>query len=162
MNHSRSAFLGGAAAAFGSIGIVRSAARAADFTFKVGLDQPATHPTGAAAVEAADRIQRESGGRIAMQVFLDNALGNDTSMLTQVRSGAIAFFICPATILANVVPVAAMESVAFAFKTIPQARRWTARSAPTFAPASSAPAWTCSTARGAAVSIRSSTRCGRW
>jgi TRAP-type transport system periplasmic protein len=121
LKHSRTAFITGAAGAFASVGIIRSAARAADFTLKFGLDQPVTHPTGARAVEAAENIGRESGGRIAVQVFLDNALGNSTSMLSQVRSGAIAFFICPGTIVANVVPVAAMESVAFAFKTIPQA-----------------------------------------
>ena len=42
-------------------------------------------------------------------------------MLTQLRSGAIAFFNCPGSILANVVPIAAMEGVAFAFRTLQQA-----------------------------------------
>jgi len=91
-------------------------AQAADFTFKYGNNLPLTHPMNARAAEMAAAINAESKGRIDFQVFPNNQLGNDTDMLSQVRSGALDFFTLSPLILGTLVPAAQVSGVGFAFK----------------------------------------------
>lgn len=110
----RQALLGVATAA--TAGLARSRrAKAADFTFKFGHDQPATHPQNLRAVEAAEKIGKESGGRLVVQVYPNNQLGGDTQMLAQVRSGALELLMTGDNILANIVPVTSVADLPFAF-----------------------------------------------
>ncbi|AWK89740.1 TRAP transporter substrate-binding protein [Azospirillum thermophilum] len=90
-------------------------ARAAEFEFKYGNNLPLTHPLNIRAHEAAERIRRESGGRVDIQIFPNNQLGGDTDMLSQVRNGGITFFTPSALVIATLVPVAAINAVGFAF-----------------------------------------------
>jgi tripartite ATP-independent transporter DctP family solute receptor len=64
----------------------------------------------------AAAINAESKGRIDFQVFPNNQLGNDTDMLSQVRSGALDFFTLSPLILGTLVPAAQISGVGFAFK----------------------------------------------
>ncbi|HUZ62389.1 MAG TPA: TRAP transporter substrate-binding protein [Acetobacteraceae bacterium] len=91
-------------------------AHAAQFTYKYGNNLPAAHPLNLRAQEAASRIAKESGGKIAIRIFPNNQLGSDTEMLSQVRSGALEFFTLSGLILATLVPVASINGVGFAFK----------------------------------------------
>ncbi|MGE8634073.1 MAG: TRAP transporter substrate-binding protein, partial [Achromobacter piechaudii] len=91
-------------------------ARAADYTLKYGNNLPVTHPLNVRAQEAADRILKESNGRVDIKIFPNNQLGGDTDMLAQVRSGGIDFFTPSALVIATLVPVAAINAVGFAFK----------------------------------------------
>jgi tripartite ATP-independent transporter DctP family solute receptor len=109
-----------ASAAFAGIGLLRFPADAAEFTIKIGLDLPADHPTSVNLVNAANAINRESNGRLAVQVFPAGQLGSDEQMLSQVRSGAIQMMSIGDNILATLVPAAAVNNIGFAWKT-PQA-----------------------------------------
>jgi tripartite ATP-independent transporter DctP family solute receptor len=90
-------------------------ARAAVFELKYGHNLPVTHPLHIRAQEAADRVARESDGRVQIQIFPNNQLGGDTDMLSQVRSGGITLFTPSALVIATLVPVAAINAVGFAF-----------------------------------------------
>ena len=103
----------GGAAAFASIGFVRFPADAAEFTLKFADDLPPDHPTNATARDVAVNIAVKSHGRVAVQVFPANQLGNDTQMLSQLRSGAIQFMAVGDNILATLVPAAAIDNVGF-------------------------------------------------
>lgn len=104
-----------AAPAAGTLIGMPGIARAAEFELKYGNNLPLTHPLNIRAQEAADRIARESNGRVSVQIFPNNQLGGDTDMLSQVRSGGITFFTPSALVIATLVPVAAINAVGFAF-----------------------------------------------
>jgi tripartite ATP-independent transporter DctP family solute receptor len=101
--------------AAGFAGTLPRIARAAEFELKYGNNLPLTHPLNIRAQEAADRIARETKGRVEIAIFPNNQLGGDTDMLAQVRSGGISFFTPSALVAATLVPVAAINAVGFAF-----------------------------------------------
>jgi tripartite ATP-independent transporter DctP family solute receptor len=113
---SRRRFAGSAAATFASIAIVRAPAKAAQFQYKYGNDQTISSPVTVRAVEMWKAVEEETGGRLSVQTFPDSQLGGDTSMVTQLRSGALQFLTEAGAILGNVVPLAQMDGIAFAFK----------------------------------------------
>ena len=90
-------------------------AHAADFSMKYGHNLPVTHPLHIRAQEAADRVAKETNGRVEIKIFPNNQLGGDTDMLAQVRSGGLDFFTPSALVVATLVPVAAINAVGFAF-----------------------------------------------
>ncbi|MFO1271758.1 MAG: TRAP transporter substrate-binding protein [Rubrivivax sp.] len=94
-------------------------AQQAELSFKWANNIPATHPSTVRIKEAADAIRAESKGRVDIQLFPNNQLGGDTDMLSQVRSGAIDFFPLSGLILQTLVPLAAINGLAFAFKDYP-------------------------------------------
>ena len=91
-------------------------AGAADFTFKIGCNTPATHPMSVHAVKAAARIAEATGGRVDVQVFPSSQLGSDTDMLSQLRSGALEMMFISGLILSTLVPLASINGIGFAFK----------------------------------------------
>jgi len=91
-------------------------AQNAEFKLKLANNFPITHPTNLRMKEAADSIRADSKGRVDIQLFPNNQLGGDTDMLSQVRSGAIDFFMLSGLILQTLVPVAGINGLAFAFK----------------------------------------------
>jgi tripartite ATP-independent transporter DctP family solute receptor len=108
----------GAIPTFAAAGIAAALpgfARAAEYTLKYGNNLPVTHPLNVRAQEAADRIAKESKGRVEIKIFPNNQLGGDTDMLAQVRSGGIDFFTPSALVIATLVPVAAINATGFAF-----------------------------------------------
>jgi TRAP-type transport system periplasmic protein len=107
---------GAGLAVLGSTGLgLVAPARAAEFSYKYANNLPATHPMNLRAKEAADAIEKESGGRLSIQIFPSNQLGSDTDMLSQLRSGAIEFFTLSGLILSTLVPVASINGIGFAF-----------------------------------------------
>ena len=90
-------------------------AHAAEFSLKYGNNLPVTHPLNVRAQEAAERIAKETKGRVEIKIFPNNQLGGDTDMLAQVRSGGIDFFTPSALVIATLVPVAAINATGFAF-----------------------------------------------
>lgn len=112
---SRRTILAGATALAGTGIISRNArAQAGEFKLKYGNDLPATHPINKRAQEACDAIRAETKGRVDIQIFPNSALGGSTDMLSQVRSGALDIFTVGSP-LANLIPVSAIPSIAFAF-----------------------------------------------
>lgn len=99
-------------------------ARAAEFTFKVGISLAQSHPTVIRMQEAAERIAQESGGRLELRVFPNSQLGGEVDLLNQVRSGAVEMFPIGGLVISSVVPTAALNGTGFAFKDYDQI--WTA------------------------------------
>ena len=90
--------------------------RAAEFTGKFGTNVPATHPLNVRAMEAVERIAKETNGQVVINVFPNNQLGNDADMLSQLRSGALEFFtISGVNVLSQLVPISSMWGVGFAW-----------------------------------------------
>jgi tripartite ATP-independent transporter DctP family solute receptor len=114
---SRKQFLTGAVAAAGLTALAPRRARAArPLTLKLGLDLAADHPTSVSATAAGQQIESETQGRIKVQVFPSSQLGNDTNMLSELRSGAMQMMGIGDNILATLVPSAAIDNIGFAFK----------------------------------------------
>ena len=90
-------------------------AGAAEFTYKYANNLPTTHPLNQRAAEAADKIRTETGGRVQIDIFPHGELGSDTSMLSQLRAGAIDFLTLSGPILSILVPDASINGIAFAF-----------------------------------------------
>ena len=95
-------------------------ANAAEFTLKYANNTPAIHPLTVRMTEAAERILKETDGRVEIKVFPNNQLGSDTDMLSQLRSGAIEMFTLSGLILSTLVPAASINGVGFAFKNYDQ------------------------------------------
>jgi len=113
---SRKQFLMGAGAAVGVALAPRAARAARQYVLKLGLDLASDHPTTVHAIAAADRIKAATQGNVRVDVFPNSALGDDTHMLSEVRSGAIQMMAIGDNILATLVQAAAISNVGFAFK----------------------------------------------
>lgn len=120
---SRGAFIASSAAAFASVAIVRSPAKAASVTGKAGTNQPPDHPLSVAMKDLWDNVRKQTGGAVDVTVFPNNQLGGDTAMMQQLRSGALQVMTLDGGILEAVVPVAAIQSVGYAFADSPSAFR---------------------------------------
>lgn len=90
-------------------------AHAAEFTYKYGNNLPPAHPMNVAARRAVERIREDTRGRLEIQIFPSSQLGADTDMMSQVRSGALEFYTQSGLVLANIVPVAGINGIGFAF-----------------------------------------------
>ncbi|HVA37710.1 MAG TPA: TRAP transporter substrate-binding protein [Candidatus Dormibacteraeota bacterium] len=106
---------GAGAGVAASIGILRYPGSAAQFTYKLGNDQPAAHPMTAESIKAAARVREATGGQLDIRVFPNSALGTDNDMLSEARAGALEFLQIGNNILASAIPSAALEGIPFAF-----------------------------------------------
>lgn len=121
---SRKQFLLGAGAVAGASLCAPGIARAArPITIKLGIDLLGTHPITLNLIEVAKRIDEDTKGRVKLEVFANNELGNDTHMLSQVRSGAIQMMAIGDNIIAELEPSAAIDNIGFAFKNVETAWR---------------------------------------
>jgi len=85
------------------------------FSYRLGLNQPAGSPTVKRITEMAEAIRRETGGEFLIEVFPESRLGPDPKMFTDLRSGALEFFMAGAT-LGEVAPTSALPLLPFAFR----------------------------------------------
>jgi TRAP-type transport system periplasmic protein len=93
-----------------------SRALAADFVLKVAHPLAADHPTNIRLKEAADRIAKDSDGKIELKLFPNNQLGGEVDLLNQVRSGAVEIYVIGGLVVSSVVPMAALDGTGFVFK----------------------------------------------
>jgi tripartite ATP-independent transporter DctP family solute receptor len=109
------------ATTIGLIGLGSKTATAQNgtFNFKVGTNVQNTHPIYIRLSEATEKIKSETDGKVIVRVFPNGQLGSDTDMLSQVRSGGLDFLTLAGVILANLVPMASLNSVGFAFPDYP-------------------------------------------
>jgi TRAP-type transport system periplasmic protein len=117
---SRARFVAGSTAAVASIAIA-SPARAAQWSYKYASNVAVDHPLNVRMRECWIAVNKETNGRLDVQMFPNNQLGGDTAVLGQLRSGALQFFTLDGGILQAVVPVAAIQGVGFAFHDSAQA-----------------------------------------
>ncbi len=111
----RKQFLTGAAVATGAAAI-RPASAARRYVIRFGLDLSTDHPTTVNAMAAARKIKAATDGVVDVEIFPNSQLGNDSHMLSNLRSGAIQMMAIGDNILATLVPSAAIDNIGFAFK----------------------------------------------
>ncbi len=112
---SRKSFLTGAGA-LGAAALARPAIAKKRYVIKFGIDLAPDHPSTLHAQMAGKEIAAATDGAVTVQVFPSSQLGNDTHMLSGVRSGAIQMMAIGDNILATLVPAAAIDNIGFAFK----------------------------------------------
>ena len=95
-------------------------AYAAEHSLKIGMSMPKDHMAVRILDKAADVMAQESNGRIHLQTFPSSQLGGDVDMVMEVHSGALDFQMAGGSMISNVVPVAGIFSVGFAFKNYDQ------------------------------------------
>lgn len=116
------------AAAVGTASLVGHAATQrsrADFTFTQYHNQTAESSLHRRISDMWAAIQKETGGRVVAQVFpLNNKIpGSDPAALKALVAGEIQFFTLMGGVLSNVVPVADVQQVPFAFRSAPHAHQ---------------------------------------
>lgn len=94
-------------------------AQAGTFNYKVGTNVQSSHSIFLRLTEASEAIKKETGGKVNIRIFPNGQLGSDTDMLGQVRSGGMDFLTVPGVVLANLVPMASLNSVGFIFPDYP-------------------------------------------
>ncbi|MCO5065007.1 MAG: TRAP transporter substrate-binding protein [Rhizobiaceae bacterium] len=99
----------------GAFAILPSKARAAEFEYKLGSDNPPTVDSIIRLNEAVDKIFDETGGRVRIRIFPSSQLGNTSEQISQMRSGALEFYHTTYGILAAVVPRGSMCTLGFLF-----------------------------------------------
>ncbi|MBD5655798.1 MAG: TRAP transporter substrate-binding protein, partial [Candidatus Eremiobacteraeota bacterium] len=112
---SRRRFTAATLATLGSIGLIRQRASAAQFSLKFGTDNPAQHPSAVEGLKTFDAIRQETHGNVDIQLFPNNQLGGASAMLQEVRTGALHFMLIDGVTLGDLVDVAAIQGVGFAF-----------------------------------------------
>ena len=117
MFFNRREILKGAAASLALPALVGQA-HAAEFEYRCGSNQVVDHPIVSRSTAAAERILKETGGRLKITVYPSGQLGSDTDMLSQVRHGAIDMVIISPLILSTLVPVSTASGIFFAFAKI--------------------------------------------
>jgi tripartite ATP-independent transporter DctP family solute receptor len=90
-------------------------AQSGTFNYKVGTNVQSSHSIYIRLTEASEQIRKETDGKVNIRVFPNGQLGSDTDMLSQVRSGGIDLLTTPGVVLANLVPMASLNSVGFIF-----------------------------------------------
>jgi TRAP-type transport system periplasmic protein len=85
------------------------------FRLKLGNDLPNSHPVNTRLRESIATIAAETQGAVAIELFPNNQLGGDPSMLSQIRSGALELATFPGTVMSTLLPVMAVPGVGFAF-----------------------------------------------
>ena len=119
----RRAFVGGAT--LGSVSIFVKSLRAADHTFIQYHNMPAASSLHRRLGEMWAAIRTETRGRVETQVFPgnNNVPGSDPAALKMLVAGEIQFFTLMGGLLSNVVPVADVQQVPFAFRSAPSAHK---------------------------------------
>lgn len=102
-------------AAIAAAGLLHLPAHAAEFTYKLGHNNATTHPQHLRLLEAAKKIADQSGGRLLVEIYPNSQLGSDPQMLAQLRSGALELAHMGDIIIGNLVPVASLAALPFAF-----------------------------------------------
>jgi tripartite ATP-independent transporter DctP family solute receptor len=82
----------GIPAALAAPAVLSGPALAAEFAYKLGSALPDGHPAVIRWKEAAGKIAEETNGRLKITVYNNNALGQDTSMISQAMSGALEMY----------------------------------------------------------------------
>ena len=112
-----------AAAALPLVAIRTRPANAAEFEYKFATGQSPGNPVNTRAQEAIDRIRTATGGRLDIKLFINNQLGSDTDLISQVRAGGIEFLNIAGSVLSTLVPASALVNVGFAFSSYEQVWR---------------------------------------
>jgi tripartite ATP-independent transporter DctP family solute receptor len=115
MNMTRRSFVVAAGAAVSTFAVIRPSFAA---THKLATNLPAGHPMLTRLQEAANNIKADTNGEFDIRFFPNSQLGGDLEVLSQLRQGAIQFYPLAGAQLSNLVPIASLNGVGFAFDSI--------------------------------------------
>lgn len=122
MRISRRRFALGAAVAGTALLTRKRAQAAAPIELRQFHNQTADTPLHKRLVEMWAAVEKETGGKIQVQVFSENnkVAGGDPQALKMLVSGELDFYTLMGGILGEVVPIADIQGMPFAFKDSPQ------------------------------------------
>jgi tripartite ATP-independent transporter DctP family solute receptor len=103
------------AAGIGAATILHWPANAAEFSYKLGSSLPMEHPAIVHQQIAADRIKKETGGRLEITIYPNSVLGGDTALIGQLISGAIEMYAIAIDLLSPRNPAFGITAVGFVF-----------------------------------------------
>lgn len=89
---------------------------AAEASIKIGNSFPAAHPLNVRLKAAAQKVQEKTGGKLQVRIFADSALGGDSDMMSQVRSGALDAVCTSLLFFESMVPSANIAGLGFGYK----------------------------------------------
>ena len=113
---SRSRFAYGTAATLAGAGLASAPARAAQFAMKIGHNLPIDHPIHVRLVQMWKAVRDETSGKLDVAIFPNSQLGGDSAMISQLRLGALQFMMIGTGPLTSSVPLCAIESTPFAWR----------------------------------------------
>jgi tripartite ATP-independent transporter DctP family solute receptor len=111
---SRRGVLTGSAALAGSALLPRPARAAMRLRLAHGL--PRAHPVHRAMMHFADLVAERSGGEVAISLFADGVLGEEPTLLDQVRVGTLDMTKASASVLEGVSPLYRLFDLPFLFR----------------------------------------------
>lgn len=117
---SRRSVLAGALAAplaFAGCGVEKTS----PYHLRLTTSLPGFHPLNKWCALAIANIHERSAGLVTIEMFVASQLGSDTERLAQLRGGAIDLNAMSGGILSMLVPVASVNNIGFAFKSLGQA-----------------------------------------
>src|SRR3954469_17034623 len=79
-------------------------AAAQEFKFNIGMVLDAKHPVAVGSYRMAQVAEKESGGRLKLEIFPSSQLGAQREMWQNVQAGVIGGIIDPTAQIANFVP----------------------------------------------------------
>jgi len=88
--------------------------RPARFHYRLGANQPAASATARRLAEMAEAILRDSDGAFRLDVYPESRLGPDPQMFTNLRAGALEFYLSGA-LLGGLAPTSALPLLPFVF-----------------------------------------------
>lgn len=104
-----------------SIGLAAQGAWAQDFKFNVGTVLDPKHPVSIGMYRMAEVAEKESGGRLKLEIFPSSQLGAQREMWQNVQAGLIGGIIDPTASLANFVPQFAVLDLPYLVQNADQA-----------------------------------------
>ncbi|SHH94281.1 TRAP transporter substrate-binding protein [Pollutimonas bauzanensis] len=114
-NFLKTVSLASGAALAGFSGMQSAWAQRAKYRLKFANNLPVAHPMNIRAKEMAQHVLADTGGEVDIRIFPSSQLGNDTDTLSQIRVGAVDFFMLSPIILGTFIPAAQISGVGFAF-----------------------------------------------
>jgi tripartite ATP-independent transporter DctP family solute receptor len=115
MTITRRSFVATGAFALTSFSIIRPSYAA---THKLATNLPAGHPMLTRLQAAAKDIKADTNDEFDIRFFPNSQLGGDLEVLSQLRQGAIQFYPLAGAQTSNLVPIASLNGVGFAFNSL--------------------------------------------
>ncbi|WP_336749655.1 TRAP transporter substrate-binding protein [Pantoea vagans] len=119
MSFNRRKFLKASAASLIALplaGTFSKAFAASNYTLKIGNSFPGAHPLNIRLKQAAEQVEQKTGGKMKVRIFADSALGSDSDMMSQVRSGALDAVCTSLLFFESLEPSANIAGLGFGYK----------------------------------------------
>lgn len=101
-----------------------SPVQAAEFTLKIGYVVPESYPHHIAAVDVLKPyIEKESGGKISVELYPNGQLGSDRQLCEAIQLGSIEMAFPSTTVLASFIPELQLLDLPYLFSTTEQVHK---------------------------------------